>query len=116
MSAKPLRGSPEYADKLRPDLDISIHDIDGDSGYIISRSMKCDFPSRNIVKDVAILVAEYLDLREAYREPGHTKRKNEAAKLPLQPAKCNRWIGNTICEATAMEPRNQRSGYLGWDL
>ncbi len=59
---------------------------------------------QNIEKDNR----EPLPLRERIKKP--------AVQKWIKSEKRNRWIGNTICEVTAMEPRNVRSGYLGWDL
>lgn len=47
----------------------------------------------------------------------HEAQSNAAAVKDGSVIKSHKtWIRNTICESTAMEPRNVRSGYLGWNL
>lgn len=75
---------------------------------------QCELHDKNLTRCVAGLVAEI----EAHNdgELAELKRYNPDSKLRFKQGKRKDWTGNTICEATAMEPRNVRSGYIGWNL
>jgi hypothetical protein len=83
--------------KLDPEkqyLDIEIALSNDGIGHVYSKGMKCDFPvGSEIPQGVSRLVSEWLSLMECDFD------------IP-KPTAVRNWIGNTICEATAMDPRN----------
>jgi hypothetical protein len=101
----PQRGTAEFAEKLNNErraeakrqgrllINIQIEAGTGGTGFITCKEMKCSFPTRNVIASVSALVAESIEKLIENSDPFP----------PLRPA---RWLGNTICEATAMDPRN----------
>jgi hypothetical protein len=47
-------------------FEIEIKKDGSGAGWIYSPEMKCEFPSRSVIKDVAVLTGEFIQLMEAY--------------------------------------------------